>query len=146
MKRAADPNKGMALYINKCQVCHGKNGEGQFRSDSMAYIYPPLWGPHSYNIGAGLYRLSRLAGFIKDNMPFGTTYKNPQLSTEQAWDVAAFVSSQPRPSHDLSSDWVDISLKPFDYPFGPYNNGFSEHQHKYGPFEPISAATKKNKK
>lgn len=146
LDRPADPQKGKALYTNKCQVCHGKKGEGLVRDDSLGYIYPPLWGNNSFNIGAGLFRLSRLAGFIKTNMPFGTTYKNPQLSTEQAWDVAAYISSQPRPSHDLHADWPNISLKPFDHPFGPYANGFSELQHKYGPFGPIVAANEKSKK
>lgn len=146
LNRPADPQKGKALYINKCQVCHGRNGEGLARNDSLGYLYPPLWGEHSFNIGAGMFRLSRLAGFIKNNMPFGTTYKNPQLSTEQSWDVAAYITSQPRPSHDLHTDWPDISLKPFDHPFGPYGNEFSELQHKYGPFGPIKAANERNTK
>jgi thiosulfate dehydrogenase len=77
-------------------------------------------------------------------MPFGLAdYKNPQLSDEEAWDVAAFVNSQPRPTKDLSGDWPDISKKPLDHPFGPYTDGFSESQHKYGPFGEISEARKK---
>lgn len=143
MKRPALPEKGKMLYLTKCKVCHGKNGEGLLRHDSLAYIYPPLWGPNSYNTGAGLHRLTRLSGFIKNNMPFGSTYKNPQLSDEEAWDIAAYISSQPRPAKDLSGDWPDLSTKPFDYPFGPYANGFTEAQHKYGPFEPIKKANEK---
>jgi thiosulfate dehydrogenase len=30
--------------------------------------------------------------------------------------------------------------KPVDAPYGPYADGFSEQQHKYGPFAPIRAA------
>lgn len=145
LNRASDPVRGKALYLNKCKVCHGRNGEGLLRHDSVAYTYPPLWGPNSYNIGAGLHRLTRLAGFIKNNMPFGSTYENPQLSNEQAWDIAAYISSQPRPPEDLSNDWPDLSSKPFDYPFGPYTNRFSEQQHRYGPFEPIKQANEKVK-
>jgi thiosulfate dehydrogenase len=59
------------------------------------------------------------------------------LTDEQAWDVAAFVNSQPRPQKDLSKDWPNIASKPIDHPFGPFADGFSEAQHKYGPFKPI---------
>jgi thiosulfate dehydrogenase len=120
-------------------------GEGKLNADGITYQYPPLWGAHSYNTGAGLYRLSRFAGYIKSNMPQGVTYENPQLSDEEAWDVAAFVNSQARPEKDLSKDWPNIKTKPLDNPFGPYADKFNERQHKYGPFEPIAQAKKKNK-
>lgn len=115
-------------------------------ADKVAYQYPPLWGDHSYNHGAGLYRLSRFAGYIKANMPLGATYKAPLLSDEEAWDLAAYVNSMPRPSKDLSKDWPKIEEKIFDHPFGPYADAFGEEQHKYGPFKPIKAAQKKVKK
>jgi thiosulfate dehydrogenase len=107
------------------------------------YIYPPLWGKNSYNDGAGLYRLSRFAGYVKSNMPLGATHKTPQLSDEEAWDVAAYVNSKPRPHKDQSQDWPDAAKKPIDFPFGPFADKFSEEQHKYGPFEPIAKAAKK---
>jgi thiosulfate dehydrogenase len=140
LDRAADVNLGKAVYITKCQVCHGKNGEGIYNFDSSGYVYPPLWGPHSYNVSAGQYRLSRFAGYVKNNMPFGTTHNSPQLTDEEAWDVAAFVNSQPHPKKLFKYDWPDIRTKPVDYPFGPYADGFSEEQHKYGPFGPIKEA------
>lgn len=141
LDRPANPVAGKIVFLQNCQKCHGRNGEGLKDSVHVAYIYPPLWGEHSYNSGAGLYRLSTFAGYVKDNMPFGTTdHFHPQLTDEEAWDVAAFVNSQPRPSMDLSKDWPDISAKPFDHPFGPYSDGFSELQHKYGPFAPIKKA------
>jgi thiosulfate dehydrogenase len=115
-------------------------GQGQLSLNGVSYEYPPLWGEHSYNNGAGLFRLSTFAGYIKANMPFKqATYDKPLLTTEEAWDVAAFVNSQPRPQKDLSKDWPDISKKPFDHPFGPYADGFTEEQHKYGPYKPIIA-------
>jgi thiosulfate dehydrogenase len=89
---------------------------------------------NSYNVGAGLYRVSTLAGYVKANMPYGVTFENPFLTDEEAWDVAAYINSMPRPDKDLSMDWPDISKKPFDHPFGPYADSFSEIQHKYGPF------------
>ena len=137
LPRAADPAKGKSIYFQKCSSCHGQEGQGAIAPDSSYFIYPPLWGPESYNTGAGLFRLSHFAGYIRWNMPFGASYLNPQLNDEEAWDVAAFVNSQPRPHKDFSTDWPDISKKPVDYPFGPYTDGFSEQQHKYGPFEPI---------
>jgi len=139
--RAADPLKGQQVFINKCQRCHGADGQGQKKPDAVVYVYPPLWGPHSYTTAAGLYRLSRFAGYVKSNMPFGeVNYHNPQLSDEEAWDVAAFVNSQPRPQKVFKEDWPDISQKPFDHPFGPFADTFSEAQHKYGPFKPIIEA------
>ena len=59
------------------------------------------------------------------------------LSDEDAWDVAAFINSQPRPEITFHSDWPNISKKPFDHPFGPYADSFPSRQHKYGPFSPM---------
>lgn len=144
LNRAADPIKGKEVYTLQCQSCHGKNGEGLLSLNQVSYEYPPLWGGHSYNNGAGLFRLSNFAGYIKSNMPFKlSTHNSPVLTNEQAWDVAAFVNSQPRPQKDLSNDWPDISKKPFDHPFGPYTDGFTEAQHKFGPYAPIIAKQKK---
>lgn len=141
LDRAADTIKGKNVFINNCQRCHGANGQGQKNPDSSGYIYPPLWGENSYTSAAGLFRLSRFAGFVKNNMPSGEVeYHNPQLSDEEAWDVAAFVNSQPRPSKIFQEDWPDISKKSIDHPFGPYADSFSETQHKYGPFTPIKNA------
>jgi thiosulfate dehydrogenase len=147
LSRPADTVKGQAIFQAQCSVCHGRDGEGKLLEDGKEYLYPPLWGNHSYNNGAGLYQLSQFAGFVKNNMPFGTSYKKPFLSTDQAWDVAAYVNSRPRPVYiDLQKDWPDISGKPADYPFGPYTDTFSESQHKFGPYDPIVSAEKKNKK
>ena len=144
LDRAASPEKGLIVYTAKCQSCHGANGEGLMAADAKSYTYPPLWGEHSYNIGAGLFRLSRFAGYVRDNMPFNlASHKNPALTDEESWDVAAFVNSRPRPSKDLSKDWPNISKKPIDHPFGPYTDGFNEQQHKFGPFQPIIDARKK---
>jgi thiosulfate dehydrogenase len=141
IERPADPQRGKILYQQKCQSCHGLNGEGQ--PDSIAeYRYPPLWGDHSYNTAAGLYRLSKFAGFIKDNMPFGSNYSNEQLNNEEAWDLAAFVNSQPRPVKKFKQDWPNISLKPVDIEEGPFADSFPSLQHKYGPFAPIAKAKK----
>jgi thiosulfate dehydrogenase len=146
LDRAADPVKGKELYTAKCVSCHQADGSGMMNADKIAYQYPPLWGDHSYNHGAGLYRLSRFAGYIKANMPLGASYKAPMLSDEEAWDLAAYVNSMPRPSKDLSKDWPKLEEKNFDHPFGPFADAFSEEQHKFGPFKPIKEAQKKAKK
>ena len=101
---------------------------------------PPLWGPDTFNNGAGMARIINFANFIHFNMPHGTDYLNPQLTVENAWDIAAYVLSQPRPTRaDFQHDFPDLLKKPVDTPYGPYADHFSERQHKYGPFAPIRA-------
>lgn len=146
LTRATDPEKGRMVYEQKCQTCHQANGEGLMAANGKSYTYPPLWGPHSYNTGAGLFRISNFAGYVKYNMPLGVNYQRPQLTDEEAWDVAAFVNSMPRPEKDLSKDWPNIAGKPFDHPFGPYADPFSEAQHKYGPYKPIKDWKEAHKK
>lgn len=147
LDRAADPQKGKAVYEKHCTSCHQANGEG-FAHPGIkgAFLFPPLWGKSSYNQAAGLFRLSRFAGFVKDNMPHLTSnHDHPILSDEEAWDVAAYVNSQPRPSFKKQkNDWPDISKKPVDHPFGPFIDPFTENQHKYGPFQAIVDWQKSN--
>jgi thiosulfate dehydrogenase len=145
LKRAIDPTKGAEVYASKCQSCHQADGSGVLAENGESYTYPPLWGPHSYNHGAGLYRMSNFAGYVKYNMPLGANYEKQQLSDEEAWDLAAYVNSMPRPGKDLSKDWPNIAKKPFDHPFGPYADPFTEEQHKYGPYKPIKAWAEKHK-
>lgn len=140
LDRPADPEKGKQVFLLHCQRCHGQNGEGILAGDGSHYTYPPLWGDHSYNTAATLYRLTPLASFIKNNMPYGINWREPQLSDEQAWDVAAYISSQPRPVKVFPTDWKNLTQKPFDYPFAPYADSFSERQHKYGPFEAVRSS------
>ena len=140
LTRGADTGRGRSVYQVKCQSCHGIHGEGLPNTGRTGYTYPPLWGEHSYNVSAGLYRLSKLAGFIKYSMPLGTTPINPQLTDEQSWDVAAFINGQPHPRKFFAYDWPLRNTKPVDYPFGPYTDSFPERQHKYGPFGPIARA------
>ncbi|WP_354334183.1 c-type cytochrome [Pedobacter sp. CG_S7] len=130
---AADPIKGKIVYIAKCKSCHENNS-----------TIPPLWGSGSYNDGAGMYRLRNFSGFVKNNMPLGASYQNTQLTDEEAWNVAAYVNSQPRPHKDQYGDYKVLSTKPIDFPFGLYQDEFNEKQHKYGPFKPIEKKKKSN--
>jgi thiosulfate dehydrogenase len=142
LDRASNPEKGRYVYVTKCASCHQESGQGVLAQDKASYVYPPLWGIASYNDAAGLFRISNFAKYVKYNMPLGASHKSPQLSDEEAWDVAAYVNSQPRPHKHVPKDWPDIKKKPIDHPFGPYADSFSEKQHKYGPFTPIEAVRK----
>lgn len=88
-----DPSRGAKVFEAKCTSCHGSDGQGARMPDGKV-VYPPLWGPRSYNWGAGMARVDLAAGFIKANMPFD---KPGTLSDDQAWDVAAFIDSHERP-------------------------------------------------
>ena len=143
---AADPEKGKEVYQKNCMQCHGSNGEGKISlvKDSSHFIYPPLWGENSYNISAGLNRIQKLSGFIYDNMPNNlATHDKPLLTEEEAWNVAAYIISQPRPKKIFKEDWPNVATKPIDYAFGPFTDSFSENQHRYGPFPEIVAFRKK---
>jgi thiosulfate dehydrogenase len=142
LDRAADPAKGRTIYQQECSRCHGSGGEGMLLADKTAYVYPPLWGENSYNVNATMYRLLPLASFIKANMPFDKVNTLAPLKDEDAWDVAAFISSQPRPDKRFTGDWPDLHKKPIDHPYGPYADPFSEQQHKYGPFGPLAGNKK----
>ena len=87
-----DLKRGSDVYAAHCAMCHGANGEGVLAGG--AYTFPPLWGRASYNGGAGMHRVPTAAAFIKANMPLGM---GGTLTDQQAWDVAAFVNSHPRP-------------------------------------------------
>lgn len=91
--QAPDPERGAHVYAQKCALCHGTAGEGT-NAPSGETIYPPLWGPKSFNIGAGMARLNTAAAFVKSNMPLG---QGGSLSDQEAFDVAAFFTRQPRP-------------------------------------------------
>ncbi len=142
LSRAADPVKGKAVYDLRCASCHQPNGQGIIDGIGQSYVYPPLWGPHSFNDAAGLSRISNMAKYVKYNMPLGVSHDAPELSDEEAWDVAAYIESKPRPHKAVPKDWPDISKKPIDHPFGPYADQFSEKQHKYGPFTAMKKAKK----
>jgi thiosulfate dehydrogenase len=112
-----DMANGEQIYAKQCSVCHGNNGEGLNRPDGSP-IFPPLWGDQSFNIGAGMARTYTAAAFVKRNMPIGFHEKFPLgqggLSDQEAVDVAAWFSQQPRPDFpDKVKDWPNGG-KPVD--------------------------------
>ena len=147
LDRAADVEKGRAVYAATCVACHQADGQGLLKGkpgDAAGYLFPPLWGPDSFNDGAGMHRLIASASYIRANMPLGTNYRAPVLGVEDAWDVAAFINSQPRPAREhRDRDYPDRSKKPVDAPFPPFADSFPLEQHRLGPFKPILDAQKK---
>lgn len=87
-----DRDRGRKVFVDRCQSCHGADGQGLTSGKNVSF--PPLWGPHSYNWGAGLARVDNAAKFIKWNMPYGA---GNTLSDQDAWDAAAYIDSQERP-------------------------------------------------
>lgn len=102
-----DPARGKTLYHSLCSNCHGKDGQGVEIGDKKA---GPLWGPDSWNDGAGAARVYTLAGMIRFMMP----YMNPgSLTDKEAQEIALFIDSQPRPIYPLKSrDYPDGSIPP----------------------------------
>lgn len=86
-----DSKEGERLYLIKCADCHGKRGTGQERPDELSY--PPLWGKHSFNKGAGMNHLNVASSFIYYNMPLN----NIGLKEKEAIDIASFLVEQERP-------------------------------------------------
>lgn len=133
--RMADTLKGKSIYQNRCQTCHQTNGAGIKLPNNIGYTFPPLWGPDSFNDGAGMGRILTAARFIKGNMPLGTTYKAPQLTDEEVYDVAGYINSFPRPiKSGKEKDYPNLTKKPKDCPYPPYADNIPQIQHKYGPF------------
>src|SRR6185312_13468757 len=78
-----DRQKGEAIFQDRCISCHGMDGQGVQVGDKKP---GPLWGPDSWNDGAGASRVYTLAGIIRYAMP----YLNPgSLTDEEAQEVAA---------------------------------------------------------
>ena len=87
-KLHGDASRGAAIYTRQCAACHGADGAG------VPPILPPLWGPGSYNDGAGMSRVDKMAAFVRDNMPQNAP---GTLTPQEAYDVAAYINSKPRP-------------------------------------------------
>ena len=100
-----DRKRGERVYAEKCALCHGNDGEGTYNEKGET-VFPPLWGPRSFNIGAGMARVNTAAAFVKANMPLG---QDNTLTDQEAFDVAEFFTHQPRP---------DFAGKENDWPHG----------------------------
>ena len=94
-----DLGRGFSVFVSTCARCHGANGMG-------TPLAPPLWGPRSYNLGAGMARINTAASFIHALMPIDRAQK---LTPQQAFDVATYINTRPRP---------DFPPKVRDWPHG----------------------------
>jgi thiosulfate dehydrogenase len=102
------PERGREIYVQRgCNACHGANGEG-------AGALPPLWGPQSFAIAASMARIERAATFIYHNMPQTAPMS---LSHQEAWDLAAYITSQPRPDSPGKEDDWPVGGSPSDVPY-----------------------------
>ncbi len=84
--------RGQKVFEAKCAICHGADGQGQYVNGQT--VFPPLWGPKSFNWGAGMGSYKNAANFIYANMPYGMSYS---LTPQEAWDVAYYMDAQERP-------------------------------------------------
>jgi thiosulfate dehydrogenase len=91
-----DTGAGRKVFTELCARCHGDDGQG-------TPLATPVWGPKSYNIGAGMARYRTAAAFIQANMPYDRAVT---LTRRQALDVAGFINGHPRPEFaGTSNDW-----------------------------------------
>ncbi|MDR3535460.1 MAG: c-type cytochrome [Acetobacteraceae bacterium] len=112
----ADYARGAQVYVQSCASCHGPQGQGQ--SSGGKVVFPPLWGPQSFNWGAGMTSIKSAAEFIRANMPLGL---GGTLSVQQAWDVATYMDSQVRPQDPRFTGDVEQTRKKFhNTPFSMY--------------------------
>lgn len=97
-----DVARGEQVY-QQCIACHGVDGQGI----AVSGVKPgPLWGPDSWNDGAGMARIYTAAGFIRHAMPLTAP---GSLSDEDAQHVAAFINAKERPAYPAKAE---------DYPAG----------------------------
>ena len=105
-----DPARGKALFAAKCAACHGATGQGTPGAGG-AFVFPPLWGPKSFNDGAGMSRTSIAAAFVQTKMPLGNA---GTLSDQDAYDIAAYFTAQPRPKFVPEGDGLARGERPAD--------------------------------
>lgn len=84
-----DPKHGAQIYAAQCAGCHGEDGAGSLP------LMPPLWGPDSFNDGAGMSHISKMAPFVQYNMPQN---RRGILSAQDAYDASAYIETKPRPA------------------------------------------------
>ena len=128
---SGDRARGQAVFSAKCTACHGVDGQG---NPAIPPGVPPLWGPKSFSVGASMARQGKAASFIWHNMPYGA---GKTLTQQEAFDVAAYVTSQPR---------VDSPGKERDWPAGgtPGDVPYTTQGHK--AFQPPPLLSRSNQR
>lgn len=148
---ASEPKHGAAVFAEPCAVCHQADGRGKRPESKEAaeqrhrYQLPPLWGLESDDDGAGIARPITPANFIRANMPFGTDSAHPVMSVQNAFGVAAFIDSHPRPRRlGNERDFPGRALKRAAATYPPFLGPFPPSQHLPGPWQPIRQLEKDN--
>lgn len=109
-KLVPNADNGHKVYDQQCAACHGSDGQG-LKDSHGEYVFPPLWGDDSFNIGAGIARTYTAAAFVYNNMPVGHGLngrlgQGKALSQQEAVDVAEYFTHQPRPDFPPKvNDW-----------------------------------------
>ena len=88
-----DAGRGAIVYRDSCAGCHGPDGAGK------PPILPALWGPDSYNDGAGMNQVPKMAAFVQHNMPQN---RPGILTAQEAYDVSTFVAAKPHSPFDAA--------------------------------------------
>ena len=120
-KVVGDRSRGATVFTAKCAACHGLDGQG---NPAILPGVPPLWGAKSFSVGASMARKGKAASFIWNNMPY---MQGKTLTTQEAADVAAYVTSQPR---------IDSPGKELDWPAGGTPNDVPYATQGHAAFEP----------
>lgn len=135
------PERGQDVFAANCTVCHGSDGQGQ-KDINGRYVFPPLWGPDSFNWGAGMARIDTAAAFIKHNMPLS---QPGRLTDQEAWDVAAYIDSFERPKDPRQQDMtIEETRKRYhdgdQIYYGQVVNGTLRGVGTPDPAQPVGAA------
>ena len=169
LTRAADAVRGKQIYNDNCAECHQDNGNGEWNAAQKRADTPAVWGNNSFGQMSGAGRLATLATVVYGTMPrdrVNVTDPSSRLSQADAWDVSAYLLSNPHPFNDrFINDWNGVgpdgmpnwlrkaSSASYDFTMPRSDAGvatddptkppmFTRQQHTYGPFQPIDAALK----
>jgi thiosulfate dehydrogenase len=118
---SGDRGRGAVVFTSKCASCHGLDGQG---NATIPPGIPALWGAKSFSVGASMARQGKAASFIWHNMPY---LQGKSLAPQEAFDVAAYITSQQR---------VDSPGKELDWPAGGTPSDVPYTTRDHAAFEP----------
>jgi thiosulfate dehydrogenase len=145
VKRAANPLLGRELYAAKCAFCHGADATGQRKPDFAqggGYQFPPLAGSDTYDNAGHMFAVPLMARYIRASMPLGASHEKPQLTPEQALDIAAWVNDDATPrgqNPNRQKLYPDAKLRPQGFAIPEnFKNQKDYLRAKNGPFKNIN--------
>jgi thiosulfate dehydrogenase len=109
------------------------------RGDAQGYTFPPLWGPDSFNNGAGMNRLLTTTTLHPPEHAARCQPHGHGIERRRGLRRDGVCLSKPRPlKAHLEADFPARWNKPIDAAFPPYMLGAPADQHRYGPFPPLA--------